>query len=366
MGRHLRALDPAWGPVERFACELRALRAAAGEPAFWKMARHCEVSKSALAGAVAGYALPSDRVAHAFVRVCGGDWEWWSERLHQARAQVEAEIDAPSAGEPAQQAGSALVLARGAPPARAMARDPRDTRAAYSFSFLASAQPGGKRGAGKKRWPAVLVALQTVALIAAVLFAVTGRSGDVGPDPRLTASGTPRPVLDGTDPYMDGCGPDEQAVDREGMTWPGSGQVVYGWLTMFHSHHCDASWGSVSGPNSTQWTVVIVAHREPDGVNAPSSFSGNSARPGSWGNLLSTATGCVWVEAYIQDSTGISRAAKTDCYEETGPLTHTSTPPSETAIPSATLRIAAVTGSRRVRRGGWSAPGSPGSPPGTR
>ena len=85
MGRRMLPLDPAAGRVERFACELRALRAAAGELPFWKMARRYEVSKSALAEAVAGRELPSDRVARAFVQVCGGDWAWWAERLAQAR-----------------------------------------------------------------------------------------------------------------------------------------------------------------------------------------------------------------------------------------------------------------------------------------
>lgn len=336
MGRRMRPLDPAEGVAQRFACELRALRAAAGEPPFWKMARRCEVSKSALAAAVAGYDLPSERVLLAYVRASGGDARWWSERLRQARDQLEAAHTVPETGElPQHPASSALVLAQGAPPVRAMARDPSAAHAA--LTLLASERPGdwrgeaperpgGWRGVARRRWLPTLAVLEAAALVAAVSFAVSGRSGAAGPDPRLTASGAPRPVVDGTDPYMAGCGPDEQAVDREGLTWPGSGQVIYGWLTMFHSQRCNASWGSVSGPNSPQWTVFIIAHREPDGVSAPSSFSGDSARPGSWGNLLSTAAGCVWIEAYIKNSTGTSRAAKTDCYQATGPLLRTPTP----------------------------------------
>jgi hypothetical protein len=91
MGRKLRPLNPAAGVVEQFAYELRALRQGAGEQPFWKMARRCQVSKSALAAAAAGSTLPSDRVARAFVEVCGGDWTWWRRRLTAARtAQLAA------------------------------------------------------------------------------------------------------------------------------------------------------------------------------------------------------------------------------------------------------------------------------------
>jgi hypothetical protein len=119
---------------------------------------------------------------------------------------------------------------------------------------------------------------------------------------------------------MSGCGKDQQAIEREGIVWPGEG--MYGWLTMFHSHRCNASWGSVAGPNSPQWRVYIIAHRVADNASAPSSFSGNSARPGSWGNLLLTGSGCVYIEAYVVTSAGTGRSAKTDCFQESGPLVH--------------------------------------------
>src|SRR5258708_7596028 len=107
----MRPLNPGDGTAERFACELRALRAIAGEPPFWKMARRCEVSKSALAAAVAGYELPSDRVMLAYVRVCGGDPSWWNERLAQARSQLDSERAEPAREELSQHAaGAELAL----------------------------------------------------------------------------------------------------------------------------------------------------------------------------------------------------------------------------------------------------------------
>lgn len=161
VGRRMRPLNPADGVAEQFACELRALRAAAGEPAFWKMARRCAVSKSALAAAVAGYELPSERVTSAFVQVCGGDWPWWSERLAQARVELEASPAAPATGSPPP--GTALVPTRRMPPAlpvRAMARG----------QLIPLADPAVNRAAGKRRRLAALTLVGAVALGATVLI----------------------------------------------------------------------------------------------------------------------------------------------------------------------------------------------------
>jgi hypothetical protein len=112
MGRRMRPLDPAEGVVERFACELRALRAAAGDLPFWKMASRCGISKSALAAAVAGYQLPSERVTRQFVQVCGGDWSWWSQRLAYARDEAARLSTAAGVDESTAPAGGAVILAR--------------------------------------------------------------------------------------------------------------------------------------------------------------------------------------------------------------------------------------------------------------
>lgn len=98
MGRRMRPLDPTIGPVERFASELRVLRTLAGDLPFWKMARRCDISKSALAAAVAGRVLPSEKVTREFVRTCGGDWPWWRERCSLAVTELAGDR-APSPGE---------------------------------------------------------------------------------------------------------------------------------------------------------------------------------------------------------------------------------------------------------------------------
>ena len=115
-GRRIRPLNPSDGGGAVRMRVAGAARRRGGELPFWKMARRCEVSKSALASAVAGYELPSSRVTRAFVAVCGGDWLWWSERLAQARAQLEATCDTPSGDPPKAVPGFALVPVRRALP----------------------------------------------------------------------------------------------------------------------------------------------------------------------------------------------------------------------------------------------------------
>jgi hypothetical protein len=168
MGRRMRPLNPADGVTERFACELRALRAAAGEPPFWKMARRCEVSKSALAAAVAGYELPTDRVTRAFVQVCRGDWPWWSERLAQARAQLQAIAARPQAPGPPQSAPSAALVPvrRMLPvPVQAMTRGETIPRTGLPPSLRT--RLAGRRATGRRR--AVLAGVSALVLAAAGL-----------------------------------------------------------------------------------------------------------------------------------------------------------------------------------------------------
>lgn len=189
-----------------------------------------------------------------------------------------------------------------------------------------------------------IVKLSTVPLIlatGAVIAVVITSSHDIGqnssPPPSVSstlvapttsaaaASPPPISVRDGDDPYADHCGPDEQEVDRRPISFPGGSP--YGFLVLFHSHRCAASWGYVYGPNSSQWAVHIIAHRQGDGAAAPSAFSGNQ-RPNSWGNVLSTRTSCVSAEAYITEGTAQSSHTITDCVQDHGTVTGASSSPS--------------------------------------
>ncbi|GAA3148516.1 hypothetical protein GCM10010449_79040 [Streptomyces rectiviolaceus] len=122
MGRNERPIDPASGPVSRFAYELRKLRKEAGSPTYRAMAAQVDYSATALSQAAAGERLPSLPVVLAYVRLCGGDPETWEERWHDAAQEAaalpagdeEARADAPYRGlarfEPGDQA---LFFGRG-------------------------------------------------------------------------------------------------------------------------------------------------------------------------------------------------------------------------------------------------------------
>ncbi|GGV19325.1 WD40 repeat domain-containing protein [Streptomyces spectabilis] len=90
MGRREKPIDPAAGPVERFAHELRALRRGAGAPTYRAMAADSAYSATTLAYAVAGEKLPSLPVALAYVKACGGDPGWWERRWREARVEEAA------------------------------------------------------------------------------------------------------------------------------------------------------------------------------------------------------------------------------------------------------------------------------------
>ncbi|WDN56682.1 hypothetical protein [Streptomyces clavuligerus] len=100
MGRREKPLDPAAGPVEAFAHELRALRRAAGSPTYRAMAEDTPYSAPTLSGAASGERLPSLPVTLAFVRACGGDEAAWTERRLKAAADGSATTPDDGTGAP--------------------------------------------------------------------------------------------------------------------------------------------------------------------------------------------------------------------------------------------------------------------------
>ncbi|MCI3932022.1 WD40 repeat domain-containing protein [Streptomyces sp. AN091965] len=102
VGRREKPIDPAAGPVERFAHALRTLRREAGTPTYRAMAADSAYSATTLAYAVAGERLPSLPVALAYVKACGGDLALWERRWREARVEEAAlrPRDAAEDGEP--------------------------------------------------------------------------------------------------------------------------------------------------------------------------------------------------------------------------------------------------------------------------
>ncbi|MFE2296085.1 hypothetical protein [Streptomyces sp. NPDC059452] len=84
VGRSEKPVDPASGPVQRFAYELRLLRQEAGSPTYRAMARQVSYAAPTLSAAAAGDRLPSPAVTRAYVRACGGDPEEWERRRAEA------------------------------------------------------------------------------------------------------------------------------------------------------------------------------------------------------------------------------------------------------------------------------------------
>ncbi|MEU9480934.1 helix-turn-helix domain-containing protein [Streptomyces sp. NPDC048191] len=98
MGRREGALDPAAGPVQSFAFELRKLRQEAGGLTYRTMAQRAGYSVATLSRAAAGENLPSLDVALAYVRACGADEAAWEQRWRA----VALEASTPEPGDDTQ------------------------------------------------------------------------------------------------------------------------------------------------------------------------------------------------------------------------------------------------------------------------
>ncbi|MFE9940259.1 nSTAND1 domain-containing NTPase [Streptomyces hirsutus] len=83
-GRREVPVDPAAGPVQRFAFELRTLRAEAGGITYRALARRAGYSVTTLSQAAAGEHLPTLSVVLAYVRACGGEAAQWEARWKEA------------------------------------------------------------------------------------------------------------------------------------------------------------------------------------------------------------------------------------------------------------------------------------------
>ncbi|MET7597217.1 helix-turn-helix domain-containing protein [Streptomyces sp. NPDC005481] len=77
-------MDPAAGPVQRFAFELRKLRAEADGITYRALAQRAGYSVTTLSQAAAGEQLPTLPVALAYAGACGGDLAEWEARWEEA------------------------------------------------------------------------------------------------------------------------------------------------------------------------------------------------------------------------------------------------------------------------------------------
>jgi hypothetical protein len=89
MPRPERPLDPEGGPVQRFAAELRAVRAKAGSPTYLRMARQTGRSRTALAEAAGGDHLATWETVEAYLSACGQDSAGWRDRWEAVRLHLD-------------------------------------------------------------------------------------------------------------------------------------------------------------------------------------------------------------------------------------------------------------------------------------
>ncbi|WP_436949845.1 nSTAND1 domain-containing NTPase [Streptomyces sp. SudanB52_2052] len=114
-GRREVPVDPGAGPVQRFAFELRKLRAEAGGLTYRVLAQRAGYAVTTLSQAAAGEQLPTLPVVLAYVQACGGDVADWEARWKQA-------VDEAAASSSREEEGG------GTPPYRGLARfEPGDS-----------------------------------------------------------------------------------------------------------------------------------------------------------------------------------------------------------------------------------------------
>ena len=176
--------------AERFAGQLRMLRAEAGNPSFRKMAaRSGRISHTTLHEATAGTRFPSWETTREFVRACAADEVQWRRRWEAANPAdaVPAELTPVAVG-PAAAAGS-----RAEPvdlPASQLPPTPSEVVPAAAPARSARALPAAGVRRNRRRWPAVAGVL----LVVVAVLGVAGRS--VSRDGAPAGAATPRSSSD--------------------------------------------------------------------------------------------------------------------------------------------------------------------------
>ncbi|MEV6844499.1 helix-turn-helix transcriptional regulator [Actinoplanes sp. NPDC051411] len=125
MARQERPVDPADGPLQALAHELRKLRVEAGNPTYRTLARRTGYSASTLSEAANGKRKPTLDVLLAYVGALNGDPDKWRERWEALGGGTGATT--PNPAEPEEQAASeerAAARETAAPYGRAEPREP--------------------------------------------------------------------------------------------------------------------------------------------------------------------------------------------------------------------------------------------------
>ncbi|HEV2372197.1 MAG TPA: DUF2690 domain-containing protein [Streptosporangiaceae bacterium] len=338
MGRPERDVDADSGPLARFACDLRALRKAAGSPSYRSLAAKANYSATMLSRAASGRELASLPVVLAYVSACGGDCDEWRarwlglvERLDGPQAELPASEDrtdeADTDAQTAAGTGSGIPAPSMAGPAGSGL--PGHAGLAARLARLARL-PLSRRA---------MVALSVVVAVLAAGAAAVALTGSRSPAPQARQPGArqaglarspattelvPVTLSDGNDPKESGCGPDavtaaqaDLRLDRT-VTIAGvlrrAGTDV-GLIELRYSAHCHAAWARATpmpafNVPSLGWVTIRIS-RPADGTYA-------SFRVGVlttvYGDILLTNGGCLSASADFQFRGGGSASATTPCW----------------------------------------------------
>lgn len=278
MPRQPSPVDPADGPCERFAFELRKLRDEAGSPTYRTLAEKTHFSKATLSAAAQGRRLPTLDVALAYAQACGGDLETWRQRWEDARIAV---------------AGAAL---------------PDEAEPEPSH-------PPRRRGGVRFALASGVIICSLVAVIVVSLAgddsstrALTGSPVPSAPAGSLTARFDPtgalssQPISDGADPKRSTCAADPNVTTLDSVEVNTADETYLGSIELRYAPKCDVVWGRFSPTNGTVRltgaVVTITAQRRSDAPNDTAyqaMFDGQAV----FGNILPVLHGCVQVAVRI-------------------------------------------------------------------
>jgi len=308
-GRPELSVDADAGPVAKFACDLRALRKAAGSPSYRELAKKANYSATVLSRAASGKELPSLSAVIAYVAACGGDADEWRNRWLELSEQPDPtagpdSMAEGSSGSPAGRTGRAKVIAKLVP---------------------------GIRSHGLT----IVIALVAAAAVGtAITLALRGPVAATGPrkGPRITVTPGTRPAVpadtplsDGHDPTPSGCAPDAvtvaSAFPRLSRTVTIAGKryqagTVAGVVELRYSAHCHAAWaraepGSAFAGPRLGWADVRIS-RPADGTFESFNVAGIAPL---YGDLLLTRHGCLTASVTLRFRVGATAQATTRCWQ---------------------------------------------------
>ncbi|GLX05173.1 XRE family transcriptional regulator [Microbispora sp. NBRC 16548] len=328
MGRPERDLSPEEGPVQAFAVALRRLREEGGSPTYRALSERAHYSPTVLSRAAGGRVFPSLEVTLAFVRACGGDEDAWARRWHRVSEEISGRTAEPP--EPAPAAEGPSSPAPGAAEVVPLAEDAGERGGGHGSAHDGGPDAGADAGsdagnggfAGWVRRRGRLLALAAVLVVAGGVVLGAAARG-VGLAPGWTSrnqhvtdragDASRAEDMDGDDPRARGCGADLETIetlDAVPLNLPDG--TRFGTLRLRRSPECDTAWASAHFDNPHLYTVWLAAHRPADSAQVRSQWSNNTP-PGSYGDMLSLAPGCVWVEGWVVTGQGEGPHARTRC-----------------------------------------------------